>query len=82
MYPYIRCNCGRIIGDIWPVFNAMREKMLIELLGDNYAGLVSVGLVDMVSLNPIFDALNITSRQQCCRTKLLCFQSFDDAMNC
>lgn len=71
MYPYIRCYCGRPLGEIYELFKAMRLRAIMAAKGeeDTAPDRLSVAEVPQVSLNDIFQALHID--MDCCRARLM-----------
>lgn len=73
MLCYITCYCGLALDDVYPLFRAMKIKLMREKFGDDDS-IVADDLpitteVDQISLNPIFEALGIY--EHCCRAKLM-----------
>jgi DNA-directed RNA polymerase subunit N (RpoN/RPB10) len=77
MFPYVVCpSCGWCIGQVTPLFEAMREEAQAAALAARGLDIDTVNH-NMVSSNdgvgielgPILDRLGV--RLECCRTKLI-----------
>lgn len=62
MYPYIRCFCGRTLGQIYDAYLAYKEALIKEKTKD-------INKTVDVPLAEVFEALHIDL--ECCRSRLL-----------
>lgn len=73
MYPYIVCNCGASIGDIYPAFKALRAreyKRHFERTGKYVTPEQFAFSEDMqVPLRGVFELLKV--RLSCCKCRLM-----------
>lgn len=80
MYPYIRCFCGRSLGDIYEAFEAMKAARYAEIYGDD-AGqpnpfMFQIADSVQVEIGDILSALNV--HLDCCRARLLTQVQYTD----
>lgn len=80
MYPYIRCYCGRPLGDIYELFKALRLKAYMKYFEDQGID-ISPDCIPFsedikVELKDVFTELNIGV--QCCKTRLLTQVEFSE----
>ncbi len=73
MYPYVRCYCGRPIGDIYDLFKALRLKAYMKYFEDMSIDIspdrIPISEDIKVELRSVFEELNITTA--CCKTRLM-----------
>ena len=80
MFPYVLCyTCGRDIGSIWALFDAMRR----DRLADKYPNVKNMAQIptslDMdIEVGDILDTVGLPRDSICCRTRLLSQQLFRD----
>jgi len=71
MYPFVRCFCGRPIGHLADVFNAMRIDAYREYFKDHEQitpAMITLSSVQL-DISGIFATLNV--KTQCCKTQLI-----------
>ena len=78
MYPYIVCFCGRSIGDIYDLFNKMREDRNKEVFGDVELDPTATALSELLraDISDIFEALHLEN--DCCRARIMSQVEFKD----
>lgn len=73
MFPYIVCWCGRSIGDLFPLFNAMKQEKYEEYCKKNGIVIepkrVTVSSDVHVDVGDILDALHLHT--DCCRSRMI-----------
>jgi DNA-directed RNA polymerase subunit N (RpoN/RPB10) len=76
----ITCHCGRSIGDLYPIYNALRQEVIDEELKslgrDISPDLTYLATDFQPKLGEILDKLEINL--ECCRTRFLTSVEFDD----
>jgi DNA-directed RNA polymerase subunit N (RpoN/RPB10) len=82
MYPYIRCFCGRSIGDIYNLFKELKRREIAKFMKEKNLNTSPEFLPissDMeVPLNDVFKQLHVNT--QCCRARLLSQVEFSDLL--
>ena len=71
MFPYVRCSCGRPIGHLADVFEAMRTKAYQDYFKEHdriTPTMITLSKVQL-DISHVFKALNIET--QCCKTQLM-----------
>lgn len=72
MYPYIRCFCGRSLGDLYSLYLILRHEAYIKALGeDNDMDPIILAITEGVNVNmeEILDQLMIFT--DCCRGRMI-----------
>lgn len=73
MYTYIRCYCGRPLGDLWELFKAMRIRAYMKYFEDLGIDIspdrIPISEDIKVELRDVFEQLNI--HVPCCKSHLL-----------
>jgi DNA-directed RNA polymerase subunit N (RpoN/RPB10) len=71
MYPYILCYCGKSLGHLFDLFNAMKRERYIEEFGEESFDPTMIAVITrlQVELGDILDSLHL--HKDCCRVRML-----------
>jgi DNA-directed RNA polymerase subunit N (RpoN/RPB10) len=77
MYPYIRCFCGRPLGQLWVLFNELKRKKIEFTFGDLGADPDYLqSAIIPVETGDILDSLHLHAH--CCRARIVTQVRFVD----
>lgn len=77
MYPKVVCNCGRSLGHVYPIFDAIRKERQAKLFEETGIRPEFAHTVDMtVKMGDVLDDLGV--QRQCCRADLISQVTLED----
>jgi DNA-directed RNA polymerase subunit N (RpoN/RPB10) len=78
MYPYIVCRCGRSLGDLYDLYQAMKRAKYADEFGDVVIDPTLIMLTEelQIDINDIFEALHLDN--DCCRSCMLSQVEIDE----